>query len=269
MLTIDEERYPVVFAHSDATMMQSAFLDHWLIKQCKQGSQGSLRLFCFPYAGGSAQLFSDWSKDLPETVEVCSIELPGRGTRVSEPPFTQLLPLVEAIATAIHPLLIHQPFAFFGHSLGALISFELSRVLVSEYGLCPSHLYVSGRAAPHLPKPNPIHNLPEPLFLDQLRHLNGTPEEVLQNAELMQLFVPTLRADFALNDTYTYTEAHPLNCPITAFGGLQDPEYNYEQLEAWHIHTTDSFSLKMFPGGHFFIKTARHLVLQALAQALS
>jgi medium-chain acyl-[acyl-carrier-protein] hydrolase len=213
-------------------MMQSALLDRWLTKQFRHDSQFSLRLFCFPYAGGSAQLFSDWSKDLPETVEVCPIELPGHGTRLSEPPFTQLLPLVEAIATVIHPLLVHKPFAFFGHSLGALISFEISRLLVSEYGLCPSCLYVSGRAAPHLPKSNPIHNLPEPLFLDQLRYLNGTPEEILQNTELMQLFVPTLRADFALNDTYTYTEAPPLKCPIAVFGGLQDLEYEYEQLEA-------------------------------------
>lgn len=239
----------------------------WIVYP-QPNSQAKLRLFCFHYAGGRAWIFRNWSDDLPSSVEICSIELPGRGFRLIEPPFTSLDPLVEAIASALLPHL-EKPFAFFGHSMGGLISFELTRTLRKNHGLKPLHLFISGHRAPQLPDPDPpIHNLPESEFVDELRDLEGTPEEVLENAELMQLLLPSLRADFAVIETYAYVAEPPLECPITAFGGLQDQEVSYDELKAWQEQTNASFSLHMLPGNHFFLHSAQLLLLKLLSQDL-
>lgn len=186
-----------------------------------------------------------------------------------EPPFTQLTPLVEAVTVALLPYL-DQPFAFFGHSMGALVSFEVARLLRKNYQLSPVQLFVSGRRAPQLPNSeSPIHALPEAEFLEELRRLNGTPEEVLANAELMEILLPVLRADFAVLETYGYSAEPPLECPITAFGGLQDTEVSCDHLEAWRNQTSAAFSLQMFPGDHFFLHSAQALLLQSLARQLS
>ncbi|MBE9170818.1 thioesterase [Pleurocapsales cyanobacterium LEGE 06147] len=229
----------------------------------------SLRLFCFPYAGGGALSFRGWSAQLPLTVEVCPIELPGRGMRLREAPFTQLVPLVEAIAESLLPYL-DKPFAFFGHSMGALVSFEVARYLCWVCADSPAYLFVSGRRAPQLPDPDPpIHALPEAEFIEELRRLNGTPETVLANDELMQLLLPVLRADFAVLETYTYQPEPPLSCPLAALGGLQDPDVSGEMLKAWQEQTSTDFSLQMFPGDHFFLHTAQPLLWQFLNQTLS
>lgn len=230
--------------------------------------EAKLRLFCFPYAGGGALSFRTWSDSLPPTIEVCPLELPGRGFRLKEPPLTQIKPLIEAIAYALLPYL-DKPFAFFGHSMGGLVSFELVRLLRREYSLNPSHLFVSGRQAPQIPvSKSPIHDLPEPEFLEELRRLNGTPEAVLNSSELMQLLIPTLRADFAVLETYVYAPEAPLDCPISAFGGLQDREVSCEELEAWREQTNAEFSLQMLKGNHFFLHSAQSLLLQLLSQEL-
>ncbi len=234
----------------------------------KPNPQAKLRLFCFPYAGSGALSFRTWSDSLPSTVEVCPIELPGRGSRLMESPFTQLSALIQELVRALHPYL-DKPFAFFGHSLGGLISFELAHRLRTDYQLSPVHLLVSGCRAPQIPAPRPpIHALPEPAFLDELRRLSGTPETVLENAELMQLLLPVLRADFALLETYVYTPKPPLDYPISAFGGLQDREVSCDELEAWREQTSAAFSLQRLPGDHFFLHSARSLLLQSLSQKL-
>ncbi|NEQ21294.1 MAG: thioesterase [Microcoleus sp. SIO2G3] len=230
--------------------------------------QAKLRLFCFPYAGGGAMGFRTWLERLPSSVEVCPIELPGRGTRLIEPPFTRLEPLIQAIAQVLLPYL-DKPFTFFGHSMGGLVCFELARLLRRNYSQSPVHLFVSGRRAPQIAEPKPpIHTLPEPEFLEELRRLNGTPEAVLEHTELIQLLLPTLRADFAVLETYVYASQPPLDCPITAFGGLQDSEVSREELEVWREQTNASFSLQMFPGDHFFLHSSQSLLLQSLSQEL-
>ncbi|ARV58393.1 putative thioesterase [Nostocales cyanobacterium HT-58-2] len=230
--------------------------------------QAFLRLFCLPYAGGSSLIFRTWSNSLPTTVEVCPIELAGRGTQMKSAPFTRLEPLVQAIVPVLKPHL-DKPFAFFGHSMGALLSFEIARQLRREYGIVPDQLFVSGRRAPQIPNPKPpMHALPESKFKQELRRLNGTPEAVLENAELMQLLVPILRADFAVLETYVYNTEPPLHCPITVFGGLQDQEASYEELQAWQKQTTAAFLIQMFPGNHFFLHSAQSLLLQYLSQEL-
>jgi len=161
------------------------------------------------------------------------------------------------------------PFAFFGHSMGALASFETARQLRREHALLPVHLLVSGCRAPQLPSPYPpLHALPDPEFLKELRLLNGIPRQALEYPELIELMLPTLRADFAVYDTYTYSTEPPLECPISAFGGLQDGKVSRDCLAAWRDQTSTSFSLQMFPGDHFFLHTAQPLLLQTLYREL-
>lgn len=233
----------------------------------KLNPRASLRLFCFHYAGGSAQVFRDWHDLLP-TVEVCPVQLPGRGTRIKEGSITRIAPLVEQLARDLSPKL-DMPFAFFGHSMGALVGFELARLLRRERGLKPAQLFVSGRRAPQLrDDAPPSHNLPDDEFIELLRAYKGTPEEALRHPELMTLMLPFLRADFELCETYAYQPEAPFDCPLTAFGGLGDGGIRREQLDAWREHTTGSFSLRMFPGEHFFINDNRPLLLQVLAREL-
>ncbi|XWK86460.1 MAG: thioesterase II family protein [Phormidium sp.] len=234
----------------------------------KANPEAKLRLFCFHYAGGGAVSFRSWWDYLPSTVEVCPIELPGRSFRAQETPFTQIEPLIEALAPVVLPNLT-KPFAFFGHSLGALVSFELARVLRKEYNRSPLHLFVSGHRAPQIPDRHPpIRALPNSEFLEVLRRYNGTPEAILENAELMELLLPTLRADFSVVETYSYKPEAPLDCPITVFGGLEDWKANALDLEPWREQTNSAFSLEMFPGDHFFIHSAQTLVLERLSQLL-
>jgi len=234
----------------------------------KPNPQAKVRLFCFPYAGGGASAFRTWSNSLPDTVEVCPVELPGRGRQIKSVLFTQLKPLVSAIASILIPYL-DKPFAFYGHSMGGLISFELTRLLRSEYGLTPFHLFISGRRAPQLPSTKPpIYALSEHELLAKLRRFDGTPNAVLEDPELLQLFLPILRADFAVVDTYVYNHEPPLNCPISVFGGLQDQEATHNELQAWLEQTTASFSLQMFNGGHFFINSEQAALLENIAQEL-
>ena len=248
-------------------MSSTSTFDTW-VSWRSPNPQANLRLFCFPYAGGTALTFRTWSDSLPMAFEVCPVELPGRGKRITSAPFTRLQLLVQAIAIALLPYL-DKPFAFFGHSMGGLVSFELTRLLRKNYGKSPVHLFVSGYRAPQVLDPDPpIHGLPEPEFLEKLRRLNGTPEAVLENSELMQLLLPAIRADFAVIETYAYTPESLLDCPITAFGGLQDQEVSCDDLKAWQEQTKAAFSLHMLPGDHFFLQSAQPLLLQSLSQKL-
>ncbi|MBF1990183.1 thioesterase II family protein [Fischerella thermalis] len=248
-------------------MLNTSSLDSWLICP-KPNPDAQIRLFCFPYAGGSANIFRRWSNHLPNTIEVCAVELPGRGMRIKLPPFTQLEPLITELASVLKPKL-DKPFAFFGHSMGGLVSFELALLLRKKYGINPNHLFVSAHRAPQLvdPKP-PIHNLPEAEFIAELRRLNGTPQTLLENEELMQLFLPILRADFAVLETYVYTQQAPLNIPITAFGGLEDQEVSRDQIQAWQEQTSASFALHMFPGDHFFLHSFYSSILEIISQQI-
>lgn len=235
----------------------------------KDGNQARVRLFCFPYSGAGASIFYPWAGELLPFVELWPVQLPGRETRLAEPPFGQLIPLIDALEPQLRPYL-DRPFALFGHSMGALVAFELARALRDRHNLLPVHLFVSGHGAPHLREyRTPIHGLPEAEFLAELRRLRGTPEAVLEHAELRDMIVPILRADFAVCETYLYRWARPLACPISALGGLADDMVNRDHLEAWHAHTSGPFSLHMFPGGHFYLQTSRPLLLQTILRHLS
>jgi medium-chain acyl-[acyl-carrier-protein] hydrolase len=249
-------------------MTKSSTAGSWL--SCfRRNPNAALRLICFPHVGSGANIFRAWPDGLPAAVEVCPIQLPGRERRVLEPAFNNLSLLVETVAPALIPYL-DKPFAFFGHSMGAAICFELARHLRQTQNVEPIHLFVSGRQAPQLREQGTktIYDLPEDAFLEELRRLKGTPEEVLQQPELMNFMMPMLRADFELIETYIYSVGPPLDCPITALGGTQDEEVSREDLEAWREQTTAHFSLHMLPGDHFFLHSAASLLLKILSQEL-
>ncbi len=236
------------------------------IKFPPSNPQTKYRLFCFPYAGGGTKIFRQWPDQLSKTVEVCSIRLPGREQRIREKLITKLDFLLETMTPYLLPYL-DKPFAFFGHSMGALISFELARYLVKNEGLCPWHLFISGYGYPKAKHRNsPIYNLPEALFIEEISRLKGTPQAVLEEEELMKLLVPIFRADFSILETYIYQDFPPLTCPITVFGGLEDERTNEEELQAWCQETKKSFSLNMFPGDHFFIHSQESNILPIIDQ---
>jgi len=249
-------------------MLKPAGTTQW-IKALTPNPRSRARLFCFPYAGGGAVIFRDWARALPPDIEVCAATLPGRGSRMLEPPLTRLSAVVAHLTDAITSYL-DKPFAFFGHSMGALTAFELARRLSREVGVEPKCLLVSGCRAPHLPDPDPPpYALPEPELIGYLRRLNGTPEEVLEKRELMELMMPILRADFEAVSTYAYVEGTPLGCPASAYGGLRDPMVRREHLAAWREHTAAGFALRMFDGDHFFIHQTAPQLIGAISSELS
>ncbi|HEY6362704.1 MAG TPA: alpha/beta fold hydrolase [Vicinamibacterales bacterium] len=211
-----------------------------------------IRLFCFPYAGGGASAYRSWPARLGPAVDVCAIELPGHETRLAEPLYTSFPRLVEAIDGALDNYL-DKPFVFFGHSMGALVAFALARRLRARHAPTPVHLMVSGAGAPHLPRTSPPRrSLGDNELLQELQRLDGTPQAVIQNRELMQLLLPIIRADFSLDESLEYTPEPPFDMPMTAFGGWADGDVAPERVAAWSVHSR-RFTLRMFQGNHFFI----------------
>ncbi len=230
-------------------------------------SKIKLRLFCFPYAGGGASVFRLWSAGLPQGVEVCAVQLPGRENRIAEPLISDIDELVPIACDSLVPY-CDTPFAFFGHSVGGLVAFELCRELRRRGVPMPVHLLVSGTRAPHIPEPKPLHQLPEMEFLKELRRFSGTPEAILQSRELMEIFAPVLRADFTLEEAYRYRTESPLDIPISAFGGTTDKEASPELIEAWAAYTIRDFTLEMIEGGHFFLNSASQTLLRSVSLIL-
>lgn len=242
--------------------------DPWIAFRKPQQSP-RLRLFCLPYAGGGASIYRTWQTSLPGTVEVMPVQFPGRENRLVEPAFTAMEPLVEALCQAMTPWL-EVPFAFFGYSYGALVAYEAALRLQAEKGIETSHLIVAAHRAPQVPNEDrQLYNLDDDEFRVELEKLEGTPKEVLEHPELMELMMPLLRADFEINDTYRIASVEAtLGCPVTALGGLGDHDVAREHLEPWKELTRGRFRLRMLPGGHFFIHEQRMAVLDAVAESL-
>jgi medium-chain acyl-[acyl-carrier-protein] hydrolase len=227
-----------------------------------------LRLFCFPHSGAAASVFYPWLRHLPASIELYPVQYPGRGTRLAEPAFSRLQPLVENLLAEM-PAYLDIPFAFFGHSLGALVGFEVACALSAANLPPPLHLFVSGHPAPHLPADSPpTYNLPDDQFIEKLRQMNGISEEMLQEAELMEMLLPILRADFEASETYIFTPKPPLPCPLTALGGLHDQYVSRSALEAWGQQTSRAFTVRVFPGDHFYLNTAQPLLLESIIRTL-
>ncbi len=239
----------------------------WLVT-LRSGRPARMRLICFPYAGGGTSIFRNWAGHIPEDIEICSVQLPGKGIRLGEPP-PRRLPVVAADLAGLLAGTTTQPYSFFGYSLGALIAFELSRSLRACGCPGPAHLFVAAHRAPQLPSTHKkIHHLPRAEFIEELTRFDGTPESVLRNPELMDVLLPGIQADFEMYETYAYRADLPLACPITAFGGDADRSVPHHALEAWRCQTTGPFRAQLFPGGHFFLNQMLPSLLCELSRDL-
>jgi medium-chain acyl-[acyl-carrier-protein] hydrolase len=234
------------------------------------GAHTRLRLFCFPYAGGGASIFRQWAQALPNGIEICPVMLPGRETRLREKSFTRLTPLVEVLAEALQPSL-DVPFAFFGHSMGGLLAFETARELRRQNAPQPLHLFLSARPAPQLGRADPpLSHLPDAIFVTELqRRYSGIPAVILQDSELLKLYLPILRADLEMLETYSYSPESRLDYPISTFGGLQDVMVTPDKIAPWREQTTQTFTRKLFPGNHFFLQSQQAALLEAMAGDLT
>ncbi|MGW4714321.1 thioesterase domain-containing protein [Nocardia sp. NPDC004260] len=232
----------------------------------KSAAPPSLRLFCWPFAGGKAAAYTPWRRQLPDWVELCVLELPARQRHLAQTPIRRFTDLVESALTAVLPL-TDLPFAFFGHSLGALAAYEVARRLPE--GIAPRALFLGGAVAPHLPRPGRLSELPDHEFVAAVGHYGGIPPEVRETPEVMALFLPALRSDFEIFDDYRFTPAAAPSCPAHLFGGRDDRQVATSQLEAWRDVLPGLRSTELLPGGHFFLVEQRAALLDSLADKLA
>jgi medium-chain acyl-[acyl-carrier-protein] hydrolase len=239
----------------------------WFYLPLATGS-ADLRLFCFPYAGAGPNIFRRWARLLPPSVEVCGVVLPGRAYRLDERPRVRLGVLADELAS----VLVEQPtgaFAFFGHSFGGLLCFEVARRLHRRGASLPAELFVSACPPPHSTPAEPeVHRLPDRAFKERLRELGGTPTPVLECLELMDLLLPALRADLTAFETHDHEPGPPLPVRMTVFGGASDPLVDEETLDGWRRYTCERFAVRVFPGDHFFLHSDEEAVVAAVAAAL-
>ena len=249
-------------------MFTETSVKKWLVVPMPR-PQAKLALYCLPFAGGSSNSFRAWASLLPPAVELRAVELPGHGSRLTENLYRRIddiiPPLAEAVAASAD-----RPFALFGHSMGALLGYELVLKLQEMNAQIPIHVFLSGHGAPTLPeREEPIHQLPKPEFLAKIRQYNGTPHEVLENRELMELMEPILRADFEVCETYQPTAVRKIDAHLTAMGGISDPGAPRSDLEAWKDFTDKTFNVRMFPGDHFYLLQQKMTLLQAILQDIN
>lgn len=221
------------------------------------------RLFCFHHAGGGASAFRPWAAKLSDGVELVAVQLPGRESRLDEPLLYSMervmTPLVEAL-----PPLLDKPFAFFGHSTGAAICFELARVLRQRALPEPRLLIAASQNAPELKPAKPRHQLSDPEFIEVIRGCRGTPEVVLRSPKLLELLLPRIRADGAVYETYRYERQPPLDCRIVVLYGLEDDLVSSAGIAGWKVETQRSFDCRGFPGGHFFVYEEEAAVVESI-----
>jgi medium-chain acyl-[acyl-carrier-protein] hydrolase len=224
------------------------------------------RLICLPHGGGGAASFYPLAGLLPEALELVAVQLPGRETRLAEPPFTRMQPLVAALTDALRET-VAKPYAFFGHSFGALLAFEASRELRRRGLPLPEAIVVSGRRAPTVPSGEPpLHPLPDEAFVAELvRRYDAIPRVILDEPELMALFLPILKADFAVFETHEHQDELPLDCALGLYGGIEDPQT--AQMDGWVELVRGPCRRRYFDGGHFYLQRADQRRAMALALA--
>jgi medium-chain acyl-[acyl-carrier-protein] hydrolase len=235
----------------------------------KPNLPAAMRLFCFPYAGAGSMVYRTWPEGLPPQVEVVSILYPGRESRLRVPRIHSMKPLISALAAEIIPFL-DRPFAFFGHSLGGLIAFELARELRRRHHPLPSHFFISSRRAPQLHDPlPPIASLENDAFaLAVQRRYNGIPKIIQQDPELMEIFLPILKADFSVLETYEYIQEPAFDIGFSTYIGIHDTIVTLEDISAWQVHTNLPVSSQTFTGDHFYLQSQRLPLLQSLSLTL-
>ena len=228
----------------------------------------AIRLFCLPYTGAGSARFFTWARYFPAEIDVCPVQLPGREERLADPPFAEMQRLVYAVAEGvIHAL--DRPFAIFGHSMGALVGFELARCLRRELGLSPLHLFASGSRAPHMPPADEsVHELPDDELLGRVQLMDALTADLLARSEYSELLLPAIRADFTVCGTYAHYDEPPLDCPISALGGTDDPTVSIDHLGAWDTHTARWLLVRLFAGGHLYVNDCPAAIAEVVVHDL-
>jgi pyochelin biosynthesis protein PchC len=229
---------------------------------------GGVSLVCFPHAGGAASYFRPWPASLAPGIEVLAVQYPGREDRAAEPCLTTIADLADQIQAALGPSL-PGTFAFFGHSMGAILAFEVARRIAREQGRGPAHLFVSGRPAPPRHRRHDLHRAGNPALIAELASLGGTDPRILQDSEALELILPAMRGDYTASETYRFAPGPPLSCDITAMTGDRDALNTAAEAAAWSAHTTGAFQLRVYPGGHFYLDDCRTQVLEMISSALA
>jgi medium-chain acyl-[acyl-carrier-protein] hydrolase len=227
-----------------------------------------LRLFCFPYAGAGASIYRLWPNHLSENIEVVAIHPPGRAHRLREPSRTRIEAMVESALCILEPL-TDRPFAVFGHSLGAVVAGEFARALQTQ-GRPPAHLFVSSRPAPRGPEQQ-LHQLPHDDFIAAVNaRYQGIPKEILAHPEVLELLLPSLRADIEALETFRLGVDRPkIACPTTVYGGEFDQTVSRADLEWWNEETAEPCRIRVFPGDHFYLNGEMGPMLADLSKALA
>lgn len=225
----------------------------WLRRFHSGPGQGP-RLVCFPHAGGAASYYFRLSRTLHPSMEVVAVQYPGRQDRRMEPPIEDIARLADLIAgelQAIQP----RPTLLFGHSMGALVAFEVARRL-ERAGAAPLTLMTSGRRAPSTTRATAMHLHDDARLVNELRAMDGTHNQILEDEQLLSMVLPVLRSDYRAVETYTHVPGSPLRCPIVSLIGAHDPQATIDEVRAWAGHTAGGFTLRVFDGGHFYLDAA-------------
>jgi medium-chain acyl-[acyl-carrier-protein] hydrolase len=231
--------------------------------------QPAVRLYCFPHAAGAPLLYKDWPAGLPVGVEMNAILLPGRGKRLREPLYRRMKPLVRDLIEVLLPELNGERFVLFGHSLGGLIAYELAQTLRAEMQP-PAALFVSACHAPQRVQDSErLHDLPRVELLTSVQRLNGIPPELLAEEELIDLMLPTLRADLAVYESYDYQDRDPLTCPLIVCGGQDDLRVTPPELAEWRAQAAGDYEFHLFAGDHFYLNQARPQLTNLIGRVLA
>lgn len=237
-------------------------------RRLREGS--GRRVVCFPHAGGSAPAFAPLAAALPDPVDVVALQYPGRLERRAEP----CIDSIDALVAAVVPELVgggwlDRPFVLFGHSMGAIVAYEVARVLERSHGLVPLGLLASGRRAPSTHRSEQVHRGGDRALLREVARLGGTPQVLLDDEDVQQLMLPALRGDYKAIETYSWRPGPPLACPIEALVGAADPLTSEAEAAAWSQHTFATFAIHVFPGGHFYLADHLPAVARLVAASLA
>jgi pyochelin biosynthesis protein PchC len=229
---------------------------------------GAVPLFCFPHAGGAASYFHPWSAPLAPGIEVLAVQYPGREDRAAEPCVTNIADLADQIHAAL-PSSLPRRFAFFGHSMGAILAFEVARRIARQDGHGPAHLFVSGRPSPPRHRNRNLHRAGMPALIAELRSHGATDPRLLDDSEVLELILPAVLADYTASETYRFEPGPPLSCDITAMTGDHDSLNSTGDAAEWTAHTTGAFRVQVYPGGHFYLNDCRARVLEMISSSLA
>ncbi len=224
-------------------------------------------LVCFPHAGGSASYYFPMSRSTPPKIDVMALQYPGRQDRRHEPFVDSIFELADTLCEVLEPVL-DGPFAFFGHSMGAILAFEVAQRLERSKGVSPIWFFASGRRAPSRRRSESVSLLGDAELVAELRRVGGTHQRVLEDAEFLATALPVIRNDYRAVEGYTWTPAPPLNCPATVLVGESDPQTTTDEASAWREHFTGPCDLQVFPGGHFYLEAASTRVIEIITTAL-